>query len=68
MNIHTLWYRFRHSFFRWKSDADGDLTFRLAWILHFTKYKEHTVVRLRHPSAMQDAHKWQGYSDPESAP
>ena len=38
-------YKFIHWFFQWNLDDDGDITFTVANIVHFTKYKEHTVVR-----------------------
>lgn len=38
-------YRFWHWLFQWRSDEDCDLTFVVAGVIGFTKYKEHTVIR-----------------------
>ena len=37
-------YLFKHWFFKWNVDEDGDIVFSIANILHFLKYKEHTLV------------------------
>lgn len=51
-------YRFWHWFFQWQSDDEGDLTFVIAGVIGFTKYKEHTVFRWfpKYKAAL----KWQG--------
>lgn len=54
-------YRFKHSFYYWGMDKDGDLVLRLAWIVFLTKYKEHTIVRLFKNPIIGRAGKWQGY-------
>ena len=46
MSFLALRYRFAHWFFQWTLDHDNDVTFTVAGVLNFTKYKEHTVVRL----------------------
>lgn len=38
-------YQFKHWFFRWNVDDDGDIVLSVASILHFIKYKEHTLVK-----------------------
>jgi len=38
-------YKFWHWFFQWNQDDDSDITFSVAGVVHFTKYKEHTVIR-----------------------
>lgn len=37
-------YKFKHWFFSWGVDDEGDVVFSIAKILHFVKYKEHTQV------------------------
>lgn len=38
-------YKLRHFLFSWKQDEEGDIVFSVASILHFIKYKEHTIVK-----------------------
>ena len=38
-------YKFRHWFFSWNQDEEGDIVFSVAKVIHFTKYKEHTIVK-----------------------
>lgn len=51
-------YRFKHWLFRWCADEECDVTFVVAGIVGFTKYKEHTVIRWL--PKLPPAHKWQG--------
>lgn len=44
-NLSMLSYRFRHWLFAWKIDDEGDLVFSVGKVLHFIKYKEHTIVK-----------------------
>jgi len=37
-------YQFSHWFFRWNQDEEGDLVFSVMNIIHFVKYKEHTII------------------------
>lgn len=37
-------YKFRHWFFKWNQDDEGDIVFSIAGLVHFLKYKEHTHV------------------------
>ena len=41
----TKAYAFRHWLFAWNVDTEGDIIFSVAGMLHFTKYKEHTIVK-----------------------
>ena len=42
-----LWkYLIVHWLFRWTLDADDAITFTIAGVLNFTKYKEHTIVKM----------------------
>jgi hypothetical protein len=38
-------YKFRHWLFAWNVDSEGDIVFSVANVLHFVKYKEHTIVK-----------------------
>lgn len=38
-------YKFRHWFFKWNQDEEGDIVFSVAGVIHFVKYKEHTIVK-----------------------
>lgn len=38
-------YKFKHWFFSWNVDDEGDITFSIAKVIHLTKYKEHTIIR-----------------------
>lgn len=55
-------YHLEHSAFKWTQDDDGDICFRLFWVFHFIKYKEHTCIKfgIKH---MEDAGKYQGCRD-----
>lgn len=38
-------YKFRHWFFQWNMDKEGDIVLSVAGVVHFLKYKEHTIVK-----------------------
>jgi hypothetical protein len=44
MSFLEMKYRLEHWFFQWRVDDEGDITFTLAGILNFIKYKEHTII------------------------
>lgn len=44
-NLQIKRYHVVHSMFKWTKDEEGDITFRLFWLLNFTKYKEHTIIK-----------------------
>jgi len=46
MACSTKTYKFRHWLFSWKDDGDRGLVFSIAQVIHFVKYKEHTIVEL----------------------
>lgn len=45
LRIRSMIYKFKHFMFKWNKDADGDIVFSVFGILHFIKYKEHTVIK-----------------------
>ncbi len=49
MKIKAAWmmncYKFRHVVFSWNQDEEGDIVFSVAKVIHFIKYKEHTIVK-----------------------
>ena len=52
-------YKFKHWFFSWKQDEDGDLVFVICNRMAFVKYKEHTIIRFD-GNKMMHAEKYQG--------
>jgi hypothetical protein len=50
-------YHLKHDAFKWNQDSEGDITFRLFWVFHFTKYKEHTIIKVGRIH-MEPAHKY----------
>lgn len=38
-------YKFKHFVFSWNQDEEGDIVFSLCKLVHFIKYKEHTIVK-----------------------
>ena len=63
--ISFKWYIFVHWFFMWNQDDDGDVTLSIANLIHFTKYKEHTIVRYGWKQ-YKPAEKYQGYKEREA--
>ncbi len=53
-----LKYRFIHWLFQWNQDEEGALVFTIAGILHFLKYKEHTIIRLGGSNVYRPAPKY----------
>lgn len=51
-------YIFWHWFFSWNQDEEGDLTFSIARMIHFTKYKEHTTVHFFNSKKFTPAPKY----------
>lgn len=60
--LSILHYRITHSLFYWGVDVDGDLVFRLFYVLSFTKYKEHTLIKIGRSPIIRPADKYQGRS------
>lgn len=55
-------------FFRWNLDMDGDLTFTVAGVLHFTKYKHSTIIRFGTKVVDCEAPKYLGTRDYYNGP
>lgn len=53
----NLEYRFRHWFFQWKLDEEGDLALVIAGHIALIKYKEHTIVEWLSAKTLSDAPK-----------
>lgn len=43
--IPAIKYKFKHWLFSWNQDEGGDIVFTVVKILHFIKYKEHTIIK-----------------------
>lgn len=43
--FYTSKYKFKHWFFKWNVDEEKDLVFSVCNVIHFIKYKEHTVIK-----------------------
>lgn len=39
-------YHIPHMLFKWNVDDEGDICFRLFFLINFIKYKEHTIIKL----------------------
>lgn len=39
-------YNFKHWLFRWTVDDENAITFTVAGVINFTKYKEHTIIKI----------------------
>lgn len=53
-------YRFKHWFFQWKVDEEGDIAFVVMNRMAFLKYKEHTLIKFRGVKGWAPAPKWVG--------
>jgi hypothetical protein len=51
-------YRFRHWFFQWRLDSEGDLALVVANRIALIKYKEHTIVKWVNGRSMKEAPKY----------
>lgn len=53
-----LTYRFKHWFFQWKLENEGDVALVIAGRMALVKYKEHTVICFGNFSHWRDAPKY----------
>lgn len=60
MKLRIKTYNFRHWLFYWGLDSEGDVTFRIAGVMNFTKYKEHTVFNWGRNICVEAAPKYLG--------
>lgn len=62
-------YNFRHWMFQWVQDSSGDIGLKVAGVVCFLKYKEHTIRYWRWNKEWKEfrkAGKWQGHETPDN--